>query len=107
MKRKLNKHTLAALVAGATIISAIQAVAADIAGYVQAAGSPIAEATVTLYAAGEGAPRQLAQGKTDADGAFNLNADQVPPDSLLYVIAKGDRAASGAGHGVAENRHGE
>ncbi len=76
---------------------------------------------MTLYAAGTGAPTQLAQGKTDDDGAFKLETGKPPADSVLYVIAKGrhgegrggqgaergHRAANGAGHGVAENRHGE
>src|SRR5208283_4367048 len=45
--------------------------------------------TVTLYTAGTGAPTQLAQGKTDDNGAFDLNVDQTPADSILYVVAKG------------------
>jgi hypothetical protein len=44
---------------------------------------------VTLYAAGTGAPTQLAQGKTDDNGAFDLNVDQTPADSIFYVVAKG------------------
>ena len=56
---------------------------------VQVAGSPIAGATVTLYAAGEGAPAQLAQGKTDANGGLQLKAKPAPTDSVLYLVAKG------------------
>ena len=58
-------------------------------GSVQGAGKPIAGATVTLYAAGSGAPKQLAQGKTGDDGAFKLNYAEASADSVLYVIAKG------------------
>ena len=36
-----------------------------------------------------GAPTQLAQGKTDEDGAFKLTVDQTPGDSVLYLVAKG------------------
>lgn len=63
--------------------------AADIAGNVQGAGSHIAGASVILYAAGEGAPTQLAQGKTNGNGAFKLKAKPAPKDSVLYLIAKG------------------
>ena len=48
----------------------------SLAGKVQIAGSPVAGATVTLYAAGTGAPSQLAQGKTDGDGVFKLDGGQ-------------------------------
>src|SRR5271166_5990059 len=67
----------------------VRAMAAELAGNVQGAGLPIAGSTVTLYAAGTGAPQQLAQGKTDDNGAFNLNVDQTSADSVLYLVAKG------------------
>ncbi len=35
-------------------------------GLVQAGGGPVANSTVTLWAASEGEPKQLAQAKTDA-----------------------------------------
>jgi hypothetical protein len=63
--------------------------AAEFAGTVQGAGSPIAGSTVTLYAADEGKPKQLAQGKTDDGGAFKLDASKAPSDGVLYVVAKG------------------
>jgi hypothetical protein len=44
---------------------------------------------VTLFAAASGAPKQLAQGKTDDNGAFKLAVAQAPADSILYVVAKG------------------
>jgi hypothetical protein len=80
----------------------ISAIAADLAGNVQGAGSPIAGATVTLYAAGEGAPSQLAQGKTDGNGAFKLQVKQTPKDSVLYLIAKGGTPKAAAGKGSYE-----
>jgi hypothetical protein len=46
-----------------------------------------------LYAAGEGKPMPLAQGKTGADGSFRLDigADklQSAADKVLYVVARG------------------
>src|SRR5262249_23717143 len=64
-----------------------------LAGKVRAAGSPVAGSTVTLYAAGEGQPTQLAQGKTGEDGAFKLDlgADQLKGSEgkVLYLVARG------------------
>jgi hypothetical protein len=71
---------------------------ARLAGSVQGAGSPIAGATVTLYAAGAGAPAQLAQGKTDDDGVFELDAGQAPGDSVFYLVAKGGAPRAAANH---------
>jgi sugar lactone lactonase YvrE len=73
--------------------------AADLAGSVQGAAKPIASATVTLYAAGTGAPTQLAQAKTDDRGAFKLTYGKVPADSVLYVIARGGTPKAAAGKG--------
>src|SRR5271157_6398612 len=59
-------------------------------GLVQAGGGPVANSTVTLWAASEGEPKQLAQAKTDGDGQFDLGADETPgPGVSLYLIAKG------------------
>ena len=77
----------------------VPATATELAGNVQGAGLPIAGSTVTLYAAGTGAPTQLAQGKTDDNGAFNLNVDQPPADSVLYLVAKGGTSKAAADKG--------
>jgi hypothetical protein len=77
--------------------------AGGLAGNVQGAGLPIAGATVTLYAAGTGAPTQLAEGKTDDSGTFTLTYADAPVDSVLYVIAKGGTPkAAAAGKGASE-----
>ena len=60
-----------------------------LAGNVQIAGSPLAGAKVTLYAAGTGAPAKLAEGQTNGDGAFRLDGGQAPQGSVLYLVAKG------------------
>ena len=41
-------------------------------GQVLGGGAPIANSTVTLWAASAGAPKQLAQARTGADGRFAL-----------------------------------
>ena len=59
-------------------------------GRVLAGGKPVAQATVTLWAASENAPQQVAESKTDSDGRFSFSADDSrPSDSVLYVVAKG------------------
>ena len=63
----------------------------EIEGHVLIAGQPVAGSTVTLYAAGEGAPTQLAQGKTDAEGEFELDAKSAPQGSVVYLVAKGPK----------------
>ena len=90
MKIQIIKFTVTAITAAVALLSAnLPATAVDLSGNVLGAGSPIAESTVTLYAAGPDAPQELAQGKTDADGAFKLSAKPAPAESVLYVIAKG------------------
>ena len=88
------------------------AAAVRIEGQVQGGGGPIANSTVTLWAASANAPSQLAQVKTDANGGFEISVEQSPGnDTILYLVAKGgeptvnkarrrqsrDRADDGAG----------
>jgi hypothetical protein len=64
--------------------------AGSINGQVLGAGAPIANATVTLWAASAGAPKQLAQSQSGADGRFTISgAAGVSGDASLYLIAKG------------------
>src|SRR5215471_9100956 len=72
----------------------------ELTGSVRAAGKPIAGATVTLYAAGTAAPAKLAEGKTDDQGAFKLDASRAPSDSVLYVVAKGGTPKAEASNGT-------
>jgi hypothetical protein len=75
---------------GMGAVSAVPAMAAgSINGQVLGAGAPIAGSTVTLWAASSGAPRQLAEAKTGADGRFTINAATTGTDVSLYLIAKG------------------
>jgi hypothetical protein len=72
---------------------AAPAATSGLAGQVVIAGKPVADATVTLYAAGEDAPTQLALGKTSADGKFSVDAISAPKDGVLYLIAKSPNEA--------------
>ena len=62
-------------------------------GQVLGAGAPVANATVTLWAASASAPAQRGQTRTDADGRFVLSAPDG--DATLYLVAKGGQATVG------------
>jgi hypothetical protein len=73
------------------------AAAIRIEGQVQASGAPLANSTVTLWQANDGAPRQLAQTKAGSDGRFEVNSQENPgADAILYLVSKGGAAASGS-----------
>src|SRR5215469_14606888 len=82
-------HDRAGSLAVCTIIAMfclpLLAKAADIVGKVQGANRPISGSTVTLYAAGAGAPVQLAQSKSDENGAFKLSVSRAPAEGVLYL----------------------
>ena len=64
--------------------------AVHIEGQVQAGGGPLANSTVTLWAASAGEPKQLAQTQTGSDGHFVLGSQETPSnDAVLYLVAKG------------------
>ena len=71
-----------------------------IAGQVQAGGGPLANSTVTLWAASAGEPQQLARAKSGSDGQFELRTAETPgKDVVLYVVAKGGVATVKKGSG--------
>src|SRR5271166_5784851 len=76
------------------------AAAVRIEGRVDAGGGPVANSTVTLWAASADEPRQLGQTKTGADGRFDLSTQETPGgDVVLYLIAKGGEATVNKGSG--------
>ncbi len=62
-------------------------------GQVLGAGAPVANSTVTLWAASAGAPAQRGQTRTDGDGRFVLSAPDG--DAILYLVAKGGQPTVG------------
>jgi hypothetical protein len=90
---KFSKNYIAALLltSGLLGLTCIPGSATDtLKGKVLGGGQPIANATVTLWSAGAGAPTQLGQARTDTDGSFTLNSpDASDKDAILYLIAKG------------------
>ena len=82
------KLTTAALAISGMFL-ATRAFAADIRGQVMGGGAPIAQSTVTLWAASSDAPKQLAQTKTDNEGRFEIRNPGAQTDSSLYLVATG------------------
>jgi hypothetical protein len=66
-------------------------------GQVLGGGAPIANSTVTLWQASQGAPEQLAQTKTNGDGRFEISTPGSGGDTSLYIIATGGVPKSGGG----------
>src|SRR5262245_62163157 len=58
-------------------------------GKIECARQPVAGSTVTLFAASEGKPTQIAQAKTGDDGAFKLDIAADAADKVLYLVARG------------------
>src|SRR6266516_363797 len=72
----------------------------NIGGKVEGGGGPIAKATVTLWAAGPGAPQKLAETQTKDDGSFDLASAGGKDDAgVLYLIAKGGEPKVGGDKG--------
>jgi hypothetical protein len=76
-----------------TLLLVGRAAATDIKGRVLGGDAPIAQSTVTLFAASAGAPKQLAQTKTDANGNFSVHGPAAP-ESSLYLVATGGVSAA-------------
>src|SRR5215813_6429026 len=82
--------------------SAPVAAAVRIEGQVQAGSGPLANSTVTLWAASAADPRQLAQTTTGSDGQFTINSQEtIGADVILYLIAKGGEPAKDSGNNPA------
>src|SRR5215471_3119017 len=97
MKHKVCSHSFAVLIAFVigSLLSAMSALAAvSLNGQVLGGGGPVANSTVTLWAATAGAPAQLGQARTGVDGRFTIAATADPPsDATLYLVAKGGTPA--------------
>ena len=86
--------------AAGTEASAQQPSGVRVEGQVQAGGGPLANSTVSLWAASAGEPKQLAQTNSGSDGRFELRAADTPgKDVVLYVVAKGGIATVNKGSG--------
>ncbi len=86
--KTILKLTLVALAVSSLFLASSSA-ADSIKGQVLGGDAPIAQSTVTLFAASAGAPKQLAQTKTDNEGRFEVRTAGAPTDSSLYFVATG------------------
>ena len=96
MHGKLHAHLLGtAFMLGAVGFAGAPAFAAvHLDGQVQVGGGPVAQSTVTLWAASANAPTRLGQAKTGADGRFAISADRsVAKETILYLVANGGAPA--------------
>ncbi len=83
------------------ILAAGPAAAAEsLNGQVLGGGAPIANSTVTLWAASAGEPKQLTQARTGADGRFAMTVpDSRSADAVLYLVAKGGQPTANKASG--------
>jgi hypothetical protein len=93
----LRISSFAAILTALWSLCAVAQAADVVRGAVQGGGAPIVNATVTLWEAGAGAPKQLAQAKSDARGQFVLQRNVARPDTILYVVALGGEPKAKAG----------
>ena len=98
---RIRAFILVAVLAAATVWGARSARAQQIDGIVQGGGGPIATATVTLWAAGQGAPRKVGETSTRDDGGFALRGvPQTADGEVLYLVARGGQPKVGGGSGA-------
>jgi diacylglycerol kinase family enzyme len=82
----------AALLSFAALTSVSASAADRIDGRVEGGGGPIANAAVTLWVAGTGAPQKLAETRTADDGSFDVMvANREGSAGVLYLVAKAVR----------------
>jgi hypothetical protein len=93
-----------ALAASGLLLGGPALAAEHLKGEVLGGGAPIADSTVTLWAAGQAAPKELGRTRTDAEGRFSLRVAHAPTGAeSLYLVAQGGRPTSGPNAGKADN----
>jgi hypothetical protein len=81
---------LFAFIAVLALLAGPASAADTLKGQVLVGKAPLANSTVTLWAASAGAPKQLAQTKTKNDGLFEIRVKgSRSKDVILYLVAKG------------------
>ena len=88
---------LAALI----LVFEMPAAAASLDGQVFGAGAPIANSTVTLFAASAGVPKHPAQSANGTDVGFTLIVASGPgKNTILYLVPKGGTPAANKSGGA-------
>jgi len=85
------QSSLVGVLSVVTLMLAGPALATDhLSGRALGGGAPIANSTVTLWAASPDAPKKLAEAKTNDQGQFELRSTTARgADSVLYLVATG------------------
>jgi hypothetical protein len=90
------------LVAAALLVLGVAARADEtVKGQVLGGGAPIAKSTVTLWEASAGAPKKLAETKTNEDGRFEISGQGAAESSLYFVATGGEPKARGDNPAIA------
>ena len=99
MMMRPHARRMRAIVAALTAMAATCTFAASLGGQVQGGGAPIANSIVTLWAASAGAPKELAQARTGADGRFTMQLPNARGAISLYLVAQRGQHAANKGGG--------
>jgi hypothetical protein len=94
--RQMTGAAAAALI-GLALGSIVPCVAAELSGRVTVGGAPVGDATVTLWQAGTGAPRQLGETHSALNGSFTFSNAVADENAVRYIVASGGNPAKGGG----------
>jgi len=92
----VRKLVLGTLLVASVLLAVLASAADSIKGRVLGGGAPIASSTVTLWAEGADAPKQLAQAQTGNDGRFEVRVS-ASQDVILYLVATGGEPTANRG----------
>src|SRR5271167_219960 len=92
----IRKLVLGTLLVASVLLAVLASAADSIKGRVLGGGAPIASSTVTLWAEGADAPKQLAQAQTGNDGRFEVRVS-ASQDVILYLVATGGEPTANRG----------
>ena len=92
LESRAHRSLMSAL-AVTSLLSAAPVFAASLSGQVLGGGAPIANSTVTLWAASAGAPKQLAQARSGADGRFTHDGSRLGSRRYQPVSGRQGRPA--------------
>ncbi len=92
----VRKLVLGTLLVASVLLAVLASAVDSIQGRVLGGGEPIASSTVTLWAEGADAPKQLAQAQTGNDGRFEVRVS-ASEDVILYLVATGGEPTANRG----------
>jgi hypothetical protein len=99
MRVTTKLKAVSVLLIGGALGWADAATAETLKGQVLGGGQPVDNSTVTLWAASAGAPKQLSQTHSDADGRFTFDEAAAGADASLYLTARGGHSGADTARG--------